>query len=58
MKTYAVPHTSLEVSSVILGLMRIADMSDADIRALFDAALDSGITLTVVDLSELCGPTV
>ena len=56
MKTYAVPHTSLEVSSVILGLMRIADMSDADIRALFDAALDSGIT--VFDHADVYGGTL
>jgi len=45
MKVYKVPHTSLEVSSVILGLMRIAEMSDADIRHLFDTALDCGITM-------------
>lgn len=56
MKTYAVPHTSLDVSSVILGLMRIADMSEADIRALFDAALDSGIT--VFDHADVYGGTL
>lgn len=44
MKLYKVPHSTLEVSSVVLGLMRIAKMANADIRALFDAALDSGIT--------------
>ncbi|MGV8988538.1 MAG: aldo/keto reductase [Cypionkella sp.] len=45
MKTYIVPHTALEVSSVILGLMRIPEMSDADIRKLFNTALDCGITM-------------
>lgn len=44
MKTYTVPHTDFEVSSVILGLMRILEMNDAEVRALFDAALESGIT--------------
>ncbi|MEO5613475.1 MAG: aldo/keto reductase [Cypionkella sp.] len=53
MKTYKVPQTSMEVSSVILGLMRIAEMSDADIRALFDTALDCGIT--VFDHADVYG---
>ena len=44
MKTFAVPHTDLTVPSVVLGLMRIAKMSDADIRKLIGAALDAGIT--------------
>jgi predicted oxidoreductase len=44
MKTYAVRGTKLEVSSVVLGLMRIARMEDAEIRALYDAAIESGIT--------------
>jgi predicted oxidoreductase len=44
MKTYAVRGTKLEVSSVVLGLMRIAKMEDAEIRALYDAAIESGIT--------------
>lgn len=56
MKTYKVPHTSLEVSSVILGLMRIAEMSDSDIRQLFDAALDCGITM--FDHADVYGGTV
>ncbi len=44
MKTYAVPHTNLTVPSVVLGLMRIAKMSDADIQKLVGTALDKGIT--------------
>ncbi|MAN46392.1 MAG: aldo/keto reductase [Hyphomonas sp.] len=43
MKTYIVPHAKLEVSSVVLGLMRIADMSSADVRKLYDAAIGAGI---------------
>ena len=44
MKTYAVPHSDLTVPSVVLGLLRIAEMSDADIQKLVGAALDAGIT--------------
>lgn len=44
MKTFSVPHSDLTVPSVILGLMRIAKMSDADIKRLVAAALDGGIT--------------
>jgi predicted oxidoreductase len=53
MKNFKVPHTNLTVSSVVLGLMRIADMGDGDIRALFDAAVDSGIT--VIDHADIYG---
>lgn len=53
MKTYTVPHTDLTVSSVVLGLMRIAQMSDADIRALVDSALETGIN--VVDHADIYG---
>ena len=53
MKTYKVPHSDLEVSSVVLGLMRIAQMEDADIRALYDAARDVGIT--VFDHADIYG---
>ena len=44
MKTFVVPHTDLSVPSVVLGLMRIAKMSDAEIQKLVGAALDHGIT--------------
>ncbi|WP_319517835.1 aldo/keto reductase [uncultured Martelella sp.] len=44
MKYYALPNAELEVSSIILGLMRIAEMDNAKIRELFDAALEVGIT--------------
>ena len=55
MKTYAVPHTDLTVPSVVLGLMRIAKMSDADIRKLVEAAIDAGITF--FDHADVYGPT-
>jgi len=45
MKTIKVPQADFTVSSVVLGLMRIGAMSDAEIRALFDAATESGITM-------------
>lgn len=41
MKTYQLGGRA--VSSVVLGLMRIAKMSDADIAALYGAARDSGV---------------
>jgi len=44
MKNYQLPHSSRQVSSVILGLMRIPKMSDAEIQTLYGAARDSGIT--------------
>ncbi len=43
MKTYSVPHSDLTLSSVVLGLMRIAQMDDRAIRELFDAAREVGI---------------
>ncbi|UYO00174.1 MAG: aldo/keto reductase [Devosia sp.] len=53
MKTYRVPHSSLDVSSIVLGLMRIAKMDNADIRALFDAAIEAGVT--VIDHADIYG---
>jgi predicted oxidoreductase len=53
MKTYSIPRTDLTASSVILGLMRIADMDDRQIRALFDGALEAGIT--VFDHADIYG---
>jgi predicted oxidoreductase len=45
MKTINIPHSDLTLPSVVLGLMRIAKMSDADIRKLFGAAVDCGVTM-------------
>jgi predicted oxidoreductase len=53
MKTFKVPHTDLTVSSIVLGLMRIAKMSDTEIRTLFDAATDSGVTM--IDHADVYG---
>jgi len=53
MKTIKVPHSDLTVSSVVIGLMRIAKMSAADIRALFDAAVDAGVTM--IDHADVYG---
>ncbi|MEO7223945.1 MAG: aldo/keto reductase [Devosia sp.] len=53
LKTIKVPRSDLAVSSVVLGLMRIAKMSDAEIRVLFDAAVESGVT--VFDHADVYG---
>ncbi|HTM79142.1 MAG TPA: aldo/keto reductase [Devosia sp.] len=53
MKTYELPKTGRTVSSVILGLMRIAKMSDAEIQHLIGAARDAGIT--VFDHADIYG---
>jgi predicted oxidoreductase len=45
MKTWKIANAALDVSPVILGLMRITKMTDAEIRTLFDTARDSGITM-------------
>ena len=53
MKQIAIPRTDLTVSSVILGLMRIAKMSDAEIRDLVGTALEAGINM--VDHADIYG---
>lgn len=53
MKTYQLPHTTRSVSSVVLGLMRIPKMSDAEIGALYGAALDAGVN--VFDHADIYG---
>ncbi|QDZ12430.1 aldo/keto reductase [Devosia ginsengisoli] len=53
MKTYTIPHTERVVSSVVLGLMRIAKMSDAEIATLFGTARDAGIN--VFDHADIYG---
>jgi predicted oxidoreductase len=45
--------SDLNVSSVILGLMRIGQMSDAEIRKLVDAALSAGINM--IDHADVYG---
>ena len=45
MKTLALPQTDLTASSIVLGLMRIPDMSDEEIRTLVRSAIDEGVTM-------------
>jgi predicted oxidoreductase len=44
MKTFTMPGTDLVVPAVVTGVMRIQEKSDAEVRALFDASLDAGIS--------------
>ncbi len=44
MKSYRLPQTDLDVSSIILGMMRIANMSNGEIQQLIGAARDAGVT--------------
>jgi predicted oxidoreductase len=53
MKSFKSPQADLTLSSIVLGLMRIAKMSDADIRQLFDAAVDAGVTM--IDHADIYG---
>lgn len=45
MKTFTLPHTAIEASNVVLGLMRISSLSDEEIRTLVRTARDEGITM-------------
>lgn len=56
MKTYRLAQTALELPSVVLGLMRIAELDDRDIRALYDTALASGVTM--FDHADIYGGTL
>lgn len=53
MKLYKVPYSSLTVSSVVLGLMRIKDMQDKEIDALFHTAVDAGVNM--IDHADIYG---
>ena len=53
MKRIAIPRTDLTVSSVILGLMRIGEMPDGEIRRLVGTALEAGID--IVDHADIYG---
>jgi predicted oxidoreductase len=53
MKTYELPQSGVTVSSVVLGLMRIAAMSDGEIQKLYGAARDAGID--VFDHADVYG---
>ncbi|ATG56152.1 aldo/keto reductase [Brachybacterium ginsengisoli] len=43
MKQFTMPHTDISAPNVVLGLMRIAEKSDEEIRTLVGAARDAGI---------------
>jgi len=53
MKTYKVAGSALDMSSVVLGMMRIATMEDGEIRRLFDAAIEAGVN--VFDHADIYG---
>ena len=53
MKTYQIPHSELALPAVITGLMRIKDMSDAEIRELVGTAMDTGVTM--IDHADIYG---
>ena len=53
MKTFTLPGTDLVVPEVVLGLMRIADKTDDEIRTLVGTAADAGIDF--VDLADVYG---
>ena len=53
MKRLTIPAAGLDAPAVILGMMRIANMSDAEIRALVRTARDSGIDY--VDHADIYG---
>lgn len=44
MKTFTMPGTGLTVPAVVAGMMRIQEKSDAEVRALYAAAREAGIT--------------
>lgn len=43
MKYFPLPTTPIKAPAVVTGVMRIAKMTDAEIRALYDASLEAGI---------------
>lgn len=43
MKTFTMPGSDIVAPNIVLGMMRIADKSDADIRGLYSAAREAGI---------------
>lgn len=55
MKPQTIPHAGLQVSPVILGLMRIGTMTDAEIRTLVGTAMDAGIDM--IDHADIYGGT-
>ncbi|NTW40241.1 MAG: aldo/keto reductase family oxidoreductase [Cellulomonadaceae bacterium] len=54
MKTFTLPGTDIVVPAVVLGLMRIADKTDDEVRTLVRTARDAGIDF--VDHADIYGP--
>ncbi|MFZ3565786.1 aldo/keto reductase [Streptomyces sp. BH097] len=55
MKSISFPGAKTPSSNVVLGLMRIADLDDKAVRALYDSARDAGINS--FDHADIYGPT-
>ena len=53
MKTFALPRTTIDVSNIVLGLMRIEAMDDESIRTLVGTARDAGVN--VFDHADIYG---
>ncbi|WP_285728828.1 aldo/keto reductase [Nocardiopsis sp. ATB16-24] len=56
MKRFTLPGTDITAPNVVLGLMRIADKSDDEIRALVRSARDAGVDF--VDHADIYGRTL
>lgn len=56
MKTFTLPGTDVVVPNVILGLMRIQDKSDEEVRTLVSTARDAGITF--LDHADVYGSSL
>jgi predicted oxidoreductase len=55
MKTYTLPQSETPVSSIVVGLMRIAALSDREIDKLFRTSLEVGVTM--FDHADVYGST-
>jgi len=56
MKTFTLPSTDMVVPNVVLGLMRIQDKTDDEVRTLVSTARDAGITF--LDHADVYGSTM
>ncbi|WP_026924364.1 aldo/keto reductase [Glycomyces arizonensis] len=56
MKTFTMPGTDITAPNVVLGLMRIQEKTDEEVRALVGTALDAGITF--LDHADIYGGEV
>lgn len=56
MRTFTLPGTDITAPNVVLGLMRIADKTDDEVRELVRTARDAGIDF--LDHADIYGPTL